>query len=164
MKRTTPLLPLLILVACFDAPVKMPVDLETTGLALERRFEFRYADRYSYGFAFRPTFVADSWHVADFTSQEGRAWAELCPSIDLIIRDSNGKVVLRDSSKISRESGWSMTNGSQDGESPAEVYKFIPFTPDPRQRYHLTLNITEPCSGANALAPRFFIERPMAGP
>jgi len=165
MKRAILLLGSLLLVSCFDTPVKTSVDLERGGLSLERDIRFRYSERYSYGFAFRPTFIAgDSWHIARFRSEEPRAWQELCPSVELVIKDPTGEVVLTDASRIASEEGWTMTNGSQDAESPASVYKFITFTPDPQRRYRLTLRVTQPCPGANALEPRFFIQRPISGP
>ena len=165
LKQTSSVLTLLLLVGCFDTPIETRVDLERTGVAIDRPFEFRHADRYAYGFAFRPSFVVgDFWHVAAFASEESRAWKEFCPSIELVIRDTAGRVVLRDASQVASEQGWAMTNGTQDAKMPASVYKFITFTPQPNTRYRLTLTVTRPCSGANALEPHFFLARPMAGP
>jgi hypothetical protein len=162
--KAFPLL-LLVLTGCFDTPVKRPVDLETRGEVIEQNIRFRYADRYFYGFAFRPTFIKDNfWHVRDFRVQESRAWSELCATVAINLRDSSGRVQLSDEGKLSRQTGWGMTNGSQDGEFPASVSKLVPFTPVAGERYRLRVSVINPCVNGNAVSPHFIIERPMSGP
>jgi hypothetical protein len=165
MSRAPLLFAWLLLAGCFDTPVKQSIDLERPGVVIDQVVTFKHADRYFYGVMFRPTFVTgDHWHISKFESEEQRAWPELCPTIDVTIRDSQGVIKLQERSRIAKDSGWAMTNGSQDGEFPAEVSKLMPFTPNPRSNYRLSVTVVEPCSGANRLVPHFFIERPMAGP
>ena len=163
-KAFAPLL-VLLFTSCFDVPLKAPVDLERGGAALSRSVTFEYAERYSIGFLLRPTFVAgNTWHVAAFSSEAGRAWAEFCLSVEIIILDESGTVHMRDGGRVDSSNGWSMTNGSQEADFPATIYKFLPFTPVVGEKYQVTLNVVEPCSGSNRLSPHFFIQRPMAGP
>jgi hypothetical protein len=126
--RDLPLL-FLLLTGCFDTPVKRSDDWEKRGVVIEQPIRYRYAERYSVGFAFRPTFVkGDFWHVRDFTAQEARAWSELSPTVAIEIWDSSKQLRLSDESKFSRDSGWDMTNGSQDGTFPAAVWKPVSFS------------------------------------
>jgi hypothetical protein len=150
--------------ACFDVPIQTPIDLEHKGVPVLQTIKFRHPEQgYTYGIAFRPSFVdGPDWLLrADSETEMKKAWAELSPTVDIAITDSSGVVRMREISRISSASGWTMTNGSQE-HRPASVYKFIPFKAIAGERYQVRVFIVKGCIGSNALAPVFFIEMPTA--
>ena len=156
---------LLLLLACFDAPIKDQVELDRTGTVIDRTIRFKHSDRYAVGFSFRPTFVTgDTWKVSEFEKNELQAWSEVCAAVRITIADSANHPRMNETSTIAKDSGWSLTNGSQDGAYPASVYEFLPFTPIPGEKYRLTVAVVRPCTASRTVSPRFFIERPMPGP
>jgi len=151
--------------ACFDVPIRASIDLERKGVPIFQTIKFRHPEQtYAYGIAFRPSSVnGDRWDVRDYETETRKAWAELCPTVDITITDASGVRRMREASRISQEDGWTITNGSQD-DRPASVYKFIPFKPKAGERYHVRVSVIKGCAGSNALSPVFFIEMPTAGP
>jgi hypothetical protein len=152
--------------ACFDIPIQTPIDLEDKGVQVLRTITFRHPEQgYAYGLAFTPSFVdgRDWRYRTGFEEDKKRAWAELSPTIDVAITDSSGVIRMREISRISSETGWTITNGSQE-DRPASVYKFITFTPVVGERYQVRVYVVQDCAGSNALSPVFFIELPTAGP
>jgi hypothetical protein len=150
--------------ACFDVPVQTPIDLEHKGVPVLQTLQFRHPEQgYAYGIAFRPSFVdGPDWLLrGDSETEMKKAWAELSPTIDIAITDSAGVVIMREISRISSASGWTMTNSSQE-HRPASVYKFITFKVILGERYQVRVFVVKGCVGSNALEPVFFIEMPTA--
>src|SRR6476659_4030161 len=148
---------LLLSRACFDIPIQTSIDLEHKGVPVLQTIKFRHPDQgYAYGFAFRPSFVdGRSWlYRSGFEAEEKKAWAELCPTVDVAILDSSGVTRMREISRLSDENGWTMTNSSQE-DRPASVYKFLTFKPVPGEAYQLRVSGVEGCAGSNALSPVF---------
>jgi hypothetical protein len=149
---------------CFDVPIHTAIDLEHKGVPVIETIEFKQRDRtYAYGFAFRPSFVKgrDWFYTTNSEAEEKKAWAELCPTVDVAIVDSSGVTRMREISRLSDEDGWTMTNSSQE-DRPASVYKFLTFKPVPGEAYQLRVSVVEGCAGSNALSPVFFIDMPTA--
>jgi hypothetical protein len=159
MKHALPLLFCFLLVGCLDVPIRVPVDLEHHGVVIDQAIKFHFADRYSYGFAFWP---AKGTNVTRSALES--AFDQICPTVDVAILDESNAVVMRESSALVRGSQWNLTSGTQDREFDGEIYKFITFTPVPNRPYRLRVAVVQPCRGANAASPHFFIERPMSGP
>lgn len=143
--------------------MQIPVDLEHAGTPIVRAIKFAHPEQsYAYGFAFRPTFVkSDHWDLRSYETESKKAWREISPTVDITITDSSGVVRMREVSRISHESGWTLTNGSSQ-DLPASVYKFIPFPRTAGERYQVRVSVVEGCKNASRLTPRFFIERPTA--
>jgi hypothetical protein len=151
--------------ACFDVPIETSVDLEHKGVPVLTTIEFRHPEQgYAYGFAFRPSFVKgpDWLYREGFEAEEKQAWTELSPTVDIAITDSSGVIRMRDISRISREAGWTITNGSHQ-DRPASVYKFLTFKPVAGERYQVRVYVIRGCVGSSALSPVFFIEMPTSG-
>jgi hypothetical protein len=153
----------LLFASCSDIPIQTPVDLDHAGTPIVRTIKFAHPKQsYTYGFAFRPTFVkSDHWDLQPYETESKKAWSEISPTVEITITDSSGAVRMREVSRISHESGWTLTNGSSQG-LPASVYKFIPFPRTAGERYQVRVSVVEGCKDAHLLTPRFFIEEPTA--
>lgn len=147
--------------ACFDVPIQTSVDLEHKGVPIFRAIKFRHPEQsYAYGFAFRPSFVSgDYWDMRDYEAETKIAWTELSPTVEVAIFDSSGVIRMREISRLGKESGWTITNGSHQ-DRPASVYKFISFKPVAGEHYQVRVSVVEGCAGSSALSPVFFIEMP----
>ncbi len=153
----------LLFASCSDIPIQTPVDLEHTGTPIVRTIKFAHPEQsYTYGFAFRPTFVkSDHWDLQPYETESKKAWNEISPTVDITITDDSGAVCLREVSRISPESGWILTNGSSQ-DLPAAVYKFISFPRTAGERYQVRVSVVKGCKDAHLLTPRFFVEMPTA--
>ncbi|HEX3071418.1 MAG TPA: hypothetical protein VHX14_22830 [Thermoanaerobaculia bacterium] len=153
----------LLFASCSDTPIQTPVDLEHAGTPIQRTIKFAHPQHsYAYGFAFRPAFVkSDHWDIRNYETESKKAWSEISPTVDITITDASGVVRMREVSRISHESGWTLTNGSSQ-DLPASVYKFIPFPRTAGERYQVRVSVVKGCNDAHLLTPKFFVEMPTA--
>lgn len=138
-------------------PITMPISLDRLGV-LRRSVGFLrfYHSRYHPGFHIALAVPTDEewWREGD---RSAKIWTTGPPDVEIVVRDSDGSIILRERGPISEAHGWIVTGGGRAGETEVAIYKLTEFTGSPFKRYDVAVRVMKSTSSPSARSAHFYI-------
>lgn len=134
-------------------PLSEIVDLSRTG---QYSFDVSgfHASRYHPEIRLQlPFTLEDASHFND--DEYAEIWHGPAPRVHIVVRDREGRVVLDETSDLTRHDDWTATYGL--GGNEVELYKLLPFEPRMLRSYRVSLDVLRGNERARIYQPRFEI-------
>lgn len=134
-------------------PLSESVDLSRTG---QYSFDVSgfHASRYHPEFRLQlPFTLDDTSHFAD--GEYAEIWHGPAPRVRIVVRDREGRVVLDETSDLTRHDDWTATYAL--GGNEVELSKLMPFEPRMLRTYRVSLDVLRGNERARIYQPRFEI-------
>lgn len=138
-------------------PVVASINLKRPGvLRRSVRFLRVHPSRYHPGFHIALAVPTDEdwWSEGD---QSAKIWAVDPPDVEIVVRDSDGEIILRERGPVSEANGWVVTGGGRPGETEVAIYKLTEFTGSPFERYDVVVRVVKNTSSRTVRSAHFYI-------